>query len=278
MMYQSMRSRKEIRGMRFITRNEWSFSLLILFFIIGCDNYEIVIDELSQREANEALVLLRDRQIDAHKVGHTVKKNLIYQIKVKKSQSKEALRLLVYYQIPKIYRAGLKEIYPPGSSGLIPTKSDELARLMMAIQGEVEALLKVVPGIADARIVLSYDPPADFNKTAVKKTASVALIYQPQQEKSESPLLDQEIKNLVAASISGLLAENVTVIQKMMAPIDWVSTQIAHSKGMTQIDQESKGHEPANSPWYLMVLTIGALTIAAYAVLRIFLQKRYISM
>ncbi len=113
-----------------------------------------MIDDLSQRDANEILVVLRDHQIEAKKVGQTTKKSVIYRIEVKEQCAKDALRLLVHNQIPKIQRAGLKEVYPPGGSGIIPSKSDELARMTMAMQGEIEALLKVIPGIADARVVM----------------------------------------------------------------------------------------------------------------------------
>ena len=128
-----------------VTNGKLFLCLMVLCLLHGCDHYEIIIDDLSQRDANEVLVLLRSHQINAKKTGLTQKKNTVYHIKVKQKSSEEALRLLVHHQIPKNYRASLKEVYPPGSSGIIPSKSDEVARMIMAMQGESEALLRVLP-------------------------------------------------------------------------------------------------------------------------------------
>ena len=249
--------------------------VVIVGATLACDRYEIVIDDLSQRDANEILVVLRDHQIEAKKVGQTTKKSVIYRIEVKEQCAKDALRLLVHNQIPKIQRAGLKEVYPPGGSGIIPSKSDELARMTMAMQGEIEALLKVIPGIADARVVISYDSPLDYQKSATKKTASVAVIYHPQGEIGEAPMNDAEVKNLIAASIGGLLPENVTVVQKIIEPIKNSSEEIL--SGTQNEKPAATKNNFMLSPWLLLALTLLALAIAAYAIIRLALERRVLN-
>jgi type III secretion system YscJ/HrcJ family lipoprotein len=241
-------------------------SLFACVFFVGCEGVESVIEDLSQRDANIALVLLRSNNIEAHKESHQAKKNTTYHIKVKKNQAENALRLLVENHIPNLDRATLKDVYPPGSSGLIPSKSDELARLIMAMQGESEALLKVVPGIVDARVVFSFDPPMDFKSSNTKKTASVAVVYQSSPEIPDPPLTVHEIKNLIAASFSGLSPEDVTVVQKVLQPHEVVDAQ----KDITIINQSPK----PSFQWLLLLLTAVALLVAGYGVMRLYFMRR----
>ncbi|HXW53224.1 MAG TPA: hypothetical protein VEL47_03865 [Myxococcota bacterium] len=252
------------------------FSLVmavILSAALACDRYEILLQDLTQRDANEILVLLRDEQIDAKKTAQSTKKSVTYHIEVSEHQAKEALRLLVHNQVPKIHRAGLKEVFPPGASGIIPSKSDELARMTMAMQGEIEALLKAVPGIADARVVISCDSPLDYQRATSKKTASVAIISYLSPDLGEAPLSDGEIKGLVATSVSGLAKEDVTVVQKMIEQV------MLSSRGKTlALENPSAARSDFMfSPWLLLALTLFALAIAAYAIIRLALDRRVLN-
>jgi type III secretion protein J len=237
----------------------------VTLLFMACEQYDPVMTDLSQREANVALVLLRDKSFDAKKEALPSKKATLYQISVKKSQAKEALRLLVENRLPMAERAGLKDIYPPGNSGFIPSKSEEAARFLMASQGEIESLLKVIPGVRDARVVLSYEPQSDPFKTAPKKTAAVALLYFGSEQ---PPLDDREVKSLVASSMSGLDKDDVTVVQKAMTVSDEnFVTQI--SSAMAVPASEERGME-----WYLFAITALALVVATYGVFRLFVQRR----
>lgn len=254
---------KAVHILRFIT------AVLLAGFLLSCEGYESVIEDLSQRDAHIALVLLRDKNIEAYKEGRASKKNVTYHIKVKKNQAEKALRLLVNNHIPREERARLKDVYPPGSSGLIPSKSDELARLIMALQGESEALLKVIPGIVDARVMFSVEPPQDYKSTNPKRTASVAIVYQPSSSNLLPPLLDQEIQQLMAASISGLLPEDVAVVQKALQPLVYVDSPTSTQAGASIVPQHDSRFQ-----WWLMLLTVLALLVASYGVLRLIMQRR----
>lgn len=243
--------------------------LLALLLVAGCERFDVVMSGLSQNEANESLVLLREHGIDAHKESEPSKKTPLFQIKVKQDQADNALNILVEYRMPRSVRAGLKDIYPPGSSGLIPTKNEEHARFLMASQGEIEALFKVIPGIKDARVVLSFDPPSEFGKTA-KKTASVVLLYQTDQERDHPPLSDAEAKNLVASSVNGLVAEDVVVVQKTLGTPK-ANVHDEHVAVTSAIKEE--GTEK-HMMWYMLIVTIMAIVVAFYGVFRLFVQRR----
>ncbi len=238
--------------------------VLALLLTIGCERSEVILSGLSQKEANESLVLLRKHGIDAQKENEPAKKTPLFLIKVKREQTDQALNLLVDYRMPRIERAGLKDIYPPGASGLIPSKGEEHARFLMASQGEIEALFTVIPGIKDVRVVLSFDPPSELGK-GVKKTASVVILYQD----GAQPLSDTDARNLVASSVHGLLSDDVTVVQKTIGGI-------AHDQKRDPDMQLTISEEPASNymVWYMLALTMLAIVVACYGVFRLFVQRR----
>lgn len=243
--------------------------LFALLMMMGCDRYDVVMAGLPQGEANEALVLLRESNIDAKKEMEPSKKIQLYQIKVKSSDTVAAMRLLVDNRLPRTERAGLKDIYPPGSAGLIPTKSEEHARFLMASQGEVEALFKVIPGIKDARVVLSFDPPSEILKNQNQKTASVVLLYQNISDRG-SPISDEDAKRLVASSINGLSSNDVTIVQKEIAGLTAETSAVDMSFAQAAV----LDHEKRDLVWYMLALTIMALIVATYGMFRLFGQKR----
>ncbi len=217
---------------------------LLVFVFMACEHAEIIVDNLNQNDANEIIVVLQDHHINSKKVAVSGRKNTSYQISVAKKDQVHALRVLVNNQLPKNFRAGLKEVYPPGSAGLIPTKSDELARLTMALQGEIEGLLRVLPGIVDARVMLSGEKA---------KSASAALIFRNLQ--NQAPMSITEIQNLVASAVGDMNPQQVQVVMKEL-PI------LAPPK-ILDVDQAKA--TPNYLIWLLLSLSMIALLLAAYA-------------
>jgi type III secretion system YscJ/HrcJ family lipoprotein len=265
--YKRKVSRQASERKAFLRRSFLFIALLIGIcgVMSGCEGQEVIIEDLSQRDTLKALLLLRDKNIDAQKEVRASKKNVTYNITVKTSQAREAVRLLLYNHIPEASRATLKDVYPPGSSNLIPSKSDELARFIMAMQGETESLLKAIPGVMDARVVFSFEPPLNFKSTQTKRAASVLLIYQASPNQ-EAPLTDGEIKHLVASGLFGLNPEDVTVVQK--------TTQFTESPNKLAINNTSAeiSGRPLNSffLWGLILLTALAMMIAGYGLIRLY--------
>jgi type III secretion system YscJ/HrcJ family lipoprotein len=248
----------------------YSASMILFVFLSSCDGYDTIIEDLSQRNAYQVLVLFRENNIEAQKEGHKDKKNTTYCIKVKKSQSEQALRLLVENNLPKEERTSFKELYLTGASSIIPSKSDEMGKLTLALQGESEVLLSIIPGIIDARVVYSMEPSPDFRKFEPKKTASVVVIYQNKDGNSSSPISDAEIKELVAGSFSGLSPSDVTVIQRKAKSFEKKSD-------LLNLDNVNEGIKVSTSnhfEYWLMIITAFALLVAGYGVVRLLIEKR----
>lgn len=248
----------------------WVLILSMILLFSSCESQEIIAEGLSQQEANIIVVVLREHDVLAEKIGIANRKSTTYNIAVNKKQAKDALKVLVYEQLPKTQRPGLKEIYPPGSSGLIPTKSDEQARLIMAQEGELEAMLKILPNIVDARVALSIDQNPDSFKTNTARSAAVTLTFKPQDDNDELPISSEEIANLVSSAVGSLTVEQVMVVMKPLkamlqlpnkTPLPKAGPEVAPSKGTSTF-----------LLWGLLGLTFGALILAAYAFMRPKLQ------
>jgi type III secretion system YscJ/HrcJ family lipoprotein len=231
---------------------------ILVLVIQGCRSHETIVEGLGQNEANVVLVALREENINARKEGKENRKGTSYNILVEKSQAKDALRILVHQQLPKVNRPGFREVYPPGSSQLIPTKSDEQARLIMAQEGELEALLKIIPHVIDARVAIALEQNVELGKMLAPKSAAVALTYQAKDDEDFIPISADEIARLVSAAVGSLEKSQVMVVIKSLKPLSKIDTQTAIESGTIS----------KKLLWSLLSLLMLALLIALYAFFR----------
>lgn len=193
--------------------------LVALFPLVGCDGPLNVVHGLNELEANEVLVVLDSQGINGEKVleeGRVV----TWAVQVPGGRSKEALQILVANKLPKARSTGLKDIYGAGSSGLIPTKTEEKAKFLLAMQGEIETMLKSLPGIQNASVsvvVPDKDVIRDIDTPPTPATASVAIVYNPDAE-GKKPVDEERVQKLVANAVEGLKPDKVQVLMKENRP------------------------------------------------------------
>ena len=196
-----------------------SVGFLCLAFA-GCDPPNELVQGLDELEANEILVVLEAKGIAADKLkldGRII----TYAVTVPESEKRDALRILVANKLPKRRPTGLAEVYPPGSGGLIPTKSEEKAKFMMALQGEVERKLQRLPGIASAHVTIvqpDKDIVRDLDTPPPPATASVAVVFNAFDDRGTSLISQDDVQRLVAASVEDLKPQNVAVVMKENKP------------------------------------------------------------
>lgn len=202
-----------------------TLALLLVLMLSGCQGGQEIISNLSESEANEVSVILDSQKIPAEKIIAEAKAGsrgpVTYSVTVKNALAAEAMRILVDNRLPRARSAGLGEVYPSDSSSLIPSQIEEKAKFLRAMQGEVENMLKVLPGIVEARIVVvvpDQNVVRDLNAAAPKATASVAVVYNPIDAKGTPPVKAEEIKFLVASSIESLSPAQVTVLMSENVP------------------------------------------------------------
>jgi type III secretion protein J len=95
---------------------------------------------------------------------------------------------------------------------MIPTASEEKARMLLGLSGELTRTIKSVTGVVDARVqvVLPENSPLLDKAQWSPPTASVLVKHRG----SAPPLTEDEIRNLVARGVEGLQPENVAVVYK----------------------------------------------------------------
>lgn len=210
--------------------------LILLCFISSCGGELEILSGLNENDANQVIVLLQSKDIAASKVsvpGRTV----TYTIKVGGSDAQDALKLLVDNKLPKIKSAGLAEVYPVGGGGLIPSPSQEKAQMMMALQGEIENMLLVLPGIVQARAVIVL-PDASIirekSTPAPQATASIAIVYNPIDSKGAASVSTDDIKYLVASAVPELSPSAVTVLMASNVPAQFASPKVIPAAATTE--------------------------------------------
>lgn len=186
-----------------------SLSLLVL---TGCLKNELQ-SGLSEHESQEIIVALKMNGLDASRelVAHG-KEAATWTVAVKGGNQNLVLawRILQENGLPRQRVKGLEEVF--SQSGLIPTASEEKAKLLVGLTGEITKTLKMVEGIVDARVhvVLPENSPLLDKSQWSPPTASVFLKHRGPRP----PLTDMEIKTLVAKGVEGLSPEQVAVVAK----------------------------------------------------------------
>jgi type III secretion protein J len=191
--------------------------LTLLMPLAGCLSRDLQTG-LSEQEAQEIVVVLRQNGLEAYPVREvTVDRDAApaWTVKVKGGSR----NVLVAWQVlqdnglPRQKVKGLEEVF--ASKGMIPTASEEKARMLLALSGELTRTIKSVAGVVDARVqvVLPENSPLLDKSQWSPTTASVLIKHRG----SAPPLTEDEVKSLVARGVEGLQPENVAVVYKRVS-------------------------------------------------------------
>jgi type III secretion protein J len=201
---------------------------LLAFPLVGCAGEEQIVHQLEEYEANEIIVTLEARGIKAGKVAEEGRV-VTWAVHVGAVDVRDAMRILVANRLPRQRPQGFKEVYTQGGGGLIPTKSEERAKYLMAIQGEVERKLLSMPGVVRAHVSIvqpEKDIVRDLDKDPPAATASVGIVYNAIDERGTSAVTADEVRSLVAASVEELKVSNVQVVMKRNVPANLVDIPV----------------------------------------------------
>lgn len=200
-----------------------SFLLGSVLFLAGCSKQ--LNSGLSEYDAQQIVVLLRENDINASlQLDPTAKKDAatwIVSVRGRDDTLIRAWKLLEENGLPRQKVKGLDSVFQ--DAGMIPTASQEKARFLSGLNGEITRTLDSLPDVADARVqvVLPENTPLLDKSQQAQPTASVLLQY-----RSEAPPLSElEVQNLVAKSVEGLASNNVAVIYKKIV-VQPITTEI----------------------------------------------------
>lgn len=195
-------------------------NIVLLFLVIGglsgCAQRKTIVNGLEERDANEVMVFLSSKGIDAYKVkavseGPGGGGVVLWDISVDSERATEAMALLNANGLPRRRGQKLLEIFTSG--GLVPSEMQEKIRYQSGLAEQIAGTIRKIDGILDADVQLSFPQEDPLNPKAVKPpvTASVFVKHNGVLDDPNSQLIPK-IRRLVAGSVQGLNFENVTVI------------------------------------------------------------------
>ena len=195
--------------------------LIVVFLIVGIvmmskpkdksQTYEKVIDTPfvlfttdNAGKAIEVQALLARQNIVATRKAEGSKTTLMLE-KYTPSQRDQALLTIVSSGLMDQY-VGL-EIFDKGD--FTSTKEDKKIRLARAINGELSRLIRKIDPIENASVFISVPEQTMFSQDKKPITATVQIVI-PSGTKLEANKI-RAIKNLLLGSVSGLIAENISI-------------------------------------------------------------------
>ena len=190
------------------------FLLLLPLVVLFASCSHTIETGLSQRDEQEIVITLREDGIDAFAEPDSTSKkdNMTWRVRIRGGSDKTvtAWKVLREHGLPHETVEGLDDVFK--NSGIIPTATEEKARMVVGLAGELTRTLRSLPGVVDARVhvVLPDNSTLIDEKDKAATTASVLVRYRGDRP----PLTDDEIRALVAKGVEGLAAENVAVVQK----------------------------------------------------------------
>lgn len=195
------------------------FLCLVIPLFTSCENQKTIVNGLEEKEANEILVYLSTRGIDANKAktqtagGGGGGKEILWDINVPENRATEAMFLLNQQGLPRRRPQNLLGIF--SSSELVPSDLKEKIKYRAGLSEQIASTIRKIDGVLDAEVNISFpeEDPLNPGQTKGKITASVYVKHSGILDDPNSHLMTK-IKRLVAASVTGLDYDNVTVISE----------------------------------------------------------------
>lgn len=188
-----------------------SFFLLICIFLAGCEGRTNIVNNVPEREANEIVVLLVSKGIQAQKilapttaVGGTATE--AWNINVPSNQITDALAVLNQVGLPRTKGTTLLDLF--GSQGLVPSDLQDRIRYQEGLSEQLANTIRKMDGIIDADVQITFPRDEEEKK---ELTASVYVKHRGILDNPNS-LTITKIKRLVSSAIPGLTVDNVSVV------------------------------------------------------------------
>lgn len=175
---------------------------------LGCS--AAIEHDLDESAANELLTSLERAGIPASK-SRDESASHGFVVSVAKSDVLRSIELLHGLGLPRVQQAGFGEVYR--QSGLLPTPSEERAKYLAALTGEIVKTLETVDGVVGARVHLvlpeadALDGRVDGKARGVAQAAVLIKTCAP-----GAPIAETDLRKLVAASVPGLDPAAVAVV------------------------------------------------------------------
>lgn len=183
---------------------------LLALVLMACSEVP-VLQGVPEREANRAIAALDQAGVAARKEADESGGSgpAQFRVVVGPDEVARSVTVLQSHGLPAREEPGFAESY--GTPSLVQTATEERARSAQSIAGELARTIESIDGVLDARVHVSLpaaeDRPLD-DREGPRPTASVLLRYVG----AHAPYDETALKRLVAGSVVGMRAEDVTVV------------------------------------------------------------------
>jgi type III secretion protein J len=178
---------------------------IVVVFVLGCSMP--IQHGLDETAANEILTSLERGGIPASKSRD---EDGAFAVVVTKSDGLRAMELMRSLGLPRGPRAGFGEIYKQPS--LVPTPTEERARYVEALAGEIARTLEIVEGVVSARVHLVLPEPDPLAVDGKPRVAAQAAVLLKIRASRPAPIGEKDVQKLVAGSVPGLDPSAVAVV------------------------------------------------------------------
>jgi type III secretion protein J len=189
----------------------------IIPLLTSCGSERVIVNSLDEREANEILVFLASKGIQANKTESKAagagggSKTVNWNIVVSEETANQAMAILNQNGLPRRRSQNLLGIF--SNVGLVPSAMEQQIRYQAGLAEQAASTIRKIDGILDAEVQISFpkEDPLNPDKKSGKITASVYVKHNGVLDDPNSHLITK-IKRFVEASVTGLSFDNVTVI------------------------------------------------------------------
>ena len=178
--------------------------LLTAFVLSACGNSEVLLRDMTERDANEIISALYIANINSSKA--TDAKGKTFSVLVAKDDLAKSVAVLRAQGLPREARLSLNEVFK--SSGFAPTAFEERVRFVYGTAQELERTISYMEGVLNARVHVVIPERARRAEVQNPPSASVFIGY---DDKVSFDLQVPKVRRLVAESIEGLDPANVDV-------------------------------------------------------------------
>lgn len=199
-------------------------TLLALLLLASCETNQTIVNNLSEREANEIVVFLASKGVEAQKVvapttgvGGGAATASQYMITVASDRAVDAMSILNKVGLPRKKGTTLLELF--AKSGLMSSTLEETVRYQAGLAEELKNTIRKIDGVIDADVQISFPNVTGGGSAGAPVPGAVqpkitAAVYVKHQGVLEDPNshIEIKIKRLMSGSVSGLSYDDVAVI------------------------------------------------------------------
>ena len=202
---------------KFISKSSKYLLIIFAFFVLsGCGERQSIVNNITEREANEIIVFLASKGIDAQKVkaasGQGVGANITtkFNITVPPNNSVKAMTLLNQQGLPKQQGTTLLQLF--AKSGLMSSDKEENIRYQAGLEEELQNIIIKINGVIDANVQISFPTAEVLPGAPPQKTKAAVFVKHQGIFDDPNNHLETKIKRLLSGAVENLDFEDVSVI------------------------------------------------------------------